>query len=82
MDNQLVIKFQNIKAAKIKCDTEKVKAQTELDLKKKELANIVEQFKELGIDPENAENAIQEKTREFEKALNEAQEVLNNVSRA
>lgn len=81
MDNQLVQRYQNIQATVNDLETKKVKAQTELEIKEKDLNNIVEQIKAMGIEPENIEKARQEMSQSFEKALSEAEEALNAVSR-
>lgn len=82
MDNQLVQRYQDIQATVNELETKKVKAQTELEIKEKDLNNIVEQIKAMGIEPEHIEEAKQEMSQSFKKALSEAEEALNAVSRA
>ena len=82
-NNDLVKEYQEIKdkIAKIKAD--KIKTETELDLKNKELESIKEELKNLGItDLDNIDKVVEERKAAFESALNELKVKLDNVQRA
>lgn len=83
MDSQLIKEYQEIKDKILKIEADKIKAQTELELKETELANVINQLSELGIkDLDNLDKIIDEKKQAFELKLKELKEVLDNVSRA
>lgn len=83
MDSQLIKEYQEIKDKILKIEADKIKAQTELELKETELANVINQLSELGIkDLDNLDKIVDEKKQAFELKLKELKEVLDNVSRA
>lgn len=76
----LVKEYQTIKDRIAKIESDRIKTQTELDLKDKELEGIKEELKELGItDLENIDKIVEERKAEFEKVLNELKEKLIDV---
>lgn len=76
----LVKEYQTIKDRIAKIESDRIKTQTELDLKDKELEGIKEELKELGItDLENIDKIVEERKAEFEKVLNELKEKLVDV---
>lgn len=76
----LVKEYQTIKDRIAKIESDRIKTQTELDLKDKELEGIKEELKELGItDLENIDKIVKERKAEFEKVLNELKEKLVDV---
>lgn len=81
--NDSIKEYQEVKNKISQLETEKVKAQTELDLKETELSNIINQLKDLEItDLDNLDKIVEEKKQAFESKLKELKEVLDNVSRA
>lgn len=83
MDSQLIKEYQEIKDKILKIEADKIKAQTELELKETELTNVINQLSELGIkDLDNLDKIVDEKKQAFELKLKELKEVLDNVSRA
>lgn len=80
MNDQLIKDYQDIKNRIAKLEADKIKAQTELDLKSKELSNIIDQLKELGInDLDKIEEVVEEKRKAFEDQLTALKEKLDNV---
>ncbi len=76
----LVKEYQTIKDRIAKIESDRIKTQTELDLKDKELEGIKEELKELGItDLENIDKIVEERKAEFEKVLNDLKEKLVDV---
>lgn len=76
----LVREYQAIKDKITKIESDKIKTQTELDLKNKELESIKEELKNLGIvDLDNLDRIVEERKAEFEKVLNELKEKLVDV---
>lgn len=83
MDNQLIKEYQEIKNKVSQIEADKIKAQTELELKETDLTNVINQLAELGIkDLDNLDKIVEEKKQAFESKLKELKEVLDNVSRA
>ena len=79
-ENELVKEYQQIKDRISKIKADKIKTETELDLKNKELEGIKEELKSLGIiDLDNVSAVVEEKKAAFEKALNELKVKLDNV---
>lgn len=83
MDNQLIKEYQEIKNKVSQIEADKIKAQTELELKETDLTNVINQLAELGIkDLDNLDKIVEEKKQAFESKLKELKEVLDNVSGA
>ena len=67
MDSQLIKEYQEIKDKILKIEADKIKAQTELELKETELTNVINQLSELGIkDLDNLDKIVDEKKQAFE----------------
>lgn len=78
--DELVKEYQSIKDKIAKIESDKIKTQTELDLKNKELESIKEELKELGItDLDNLDKIVEERKAEFTNTLNQLKEKLVDV---
>ena len=79
-DKQLVEQYQQIKDKIAKIDSDRIKAETELELKNKQLESIVQELNFLGVtDLDNLDNIVEERREAFSKELNELKEKLDNV---
>lgn len=78
--DELVKEYQSIKDKIAKIESDKIKTQTELDLKNKELESIKEELKGLGItDLDNLDKIVEERKAEFTNTLNQLKEKLVDV---
>ena len=79
-NDQLVKEYQEAKNRVNQLEAMKLKAETELDLKNKELSNVIEQLKSLGItDLDKIDEIVEEKKKAFEDNLKELKGKLDNV---
>ncbi len=82
LDNheELIKEYQSIKDKVAKIESDKIKTQTELDLKEKELASVVEELKSLGItDLDNVDKVVEERRNRFEEELKSLGDKLVDV---
>lgn len=83
MDETLVKEYSVIKDRISQLEANKIKTKTELDIKEKELADIVTQLNELGItDLTKVDEIVETKKKEFEDQLNKLKEQLDAVQGA
>lgn len=79
-NDALVKEYQNIKDRIAKVESDKIKAETELDLESKKLEGIKDELQELNItDLEHIDQIVEDRRLEFEDALKSLKEQLDNV---
>lgn len=79
-NDALVKEYQNIKDRIAKVESDKIKAETELDLESKKLEGIKDELQELNItDLEHIDQIVEGRRLEFEDALKSLKEQLDNV---
>lgn len=79
-NDELVKRYQTIKDQITKIESDRIKTQTELDLKNKDLEAVVVELKELGItDLDNVDKIVEDKRKEFESTLSSLEAKLVDV---
>lgn len=79
-NDALVKEYQNIKDRIAKVESDKIKAETELDLESKKLEGIKDELQELNItDLEHIDQIVEDRRLKFEDALKSLKEQLDNV---
>jgi chromosome segregation ATPase len=83
MDETLVREYSMIKERISQLEANKIKTKTELDIKEKELTEIVTQLNELGItDLTKIDEIVETKRKEFEDQLNTLKGQLDAIQGA
>ena len=83
MDETLVKEYSMIKERISQLEANKIKTKTELDIKEKELTEIVTQLNELGItDLTKIDEIVETKRKEFEDQLNTLKGQLDAIQGA
>lgn len=69
-------KLSQLKKQLENAKTERTRAETKLESLNKQRDDLLNEFKELGINPENAENEIEKLKEDIDKLIGEAEELL------